>query len=143
MDAALVAAVAHVVSTSAYAGFQATVRLLVYPQMTGVPAPAFAAYEAAHTRRVSLVVGPLFAALAVTTAGLLAVPGLRAAGAVAAVLLAVLLGVTAFGAVPQHQRLGEGFDAAAHARLMRWDAVRLAVAVAALGPAVAAVATAA
>jgi hypothetical protein len=140
VDAALVAAVAHVASTSAYAGFQATVRLVVYPQMTGVPAPAFAAYEAAHTRRVSVVVGPLFAALAVTTSGLLAVPGLRAAGAAAAVLLAVLLGVTAFGAVPEHRRLGAGFDAAAHRRLLRWDAVRLVLAVAALVPAVSAVA---
>ena len=143
MDAALVAAVAHVASAAAYAGFQATVRVLVYPQMTGVPAVAFVAYEQGHTRRVSLVVGPLFAALGATTLGLLAVPGLRAAGVAAAVLYAALLAVTAFGAVPQHRRLGDGFDAGAHRRLLRWDAVRLGLALAALGPAAAAVASAA
>lgn len=140
MDAALVAAVAHVATTAAYAGFQATVRVLVYPQMAAVPVPAFTGYEASHTRRVSLVVGPLFAALCGSTLALLVVPGVpRAAGLAAALLLAALLGVTAFGAVPQHSRLGAGFDAAAYRRLLRWDGVRLAVAVAALAAAAATV----
>jgi hypothetical protein len=140
VDAALVTSVAHVATTAAYAGFQATVRMLVYPQMAAVPAPAFAGYEANHTRRVSLVVGPLFAALGASTLGLLVVPGVpRTAGPAAAVLLAGLLAVTAFGAVPQHARLGAGFDVVAHGRLLRWDGVRLAVALLALAVAAATV----
>ena len=59
--------VLHLAAVSAYAGFQWTVRVVVYPQFAGVPAPSFAAYEAAHQRRLSLVVGPLFGAVAVTT----------------------------------------------------------------------------
>ncbi len=126
---ALVAAVvlAHLLATGAYAGFQATVRLVVYPQMALVDAAAFPRYEAAHQRRVSLVVGPLFAAVAVTTAGLLAVrPGPLSLGCAAC--FAVVLAVTAFGAVPQHRRLSAGFDPAAHRRLVLWDGVRLAAA---------------
>jgi hypothetical protein len=136
-DVAAAAAIAHVTTTALYAGFQATVRLLVYPQMDAVPAAAFAGYEASHTRRVGRLVGPLFAAVAATTLGLLLVPGVPPAGAAAAAAgFAGILAVTAFGAVPQHARLGAGFDHAAHRRLLRWDTVRLLLALAGLGVAV-------
>jgi hypothetical protein len=46
------------------------------------------------------------------------------------VLLGALLGVTAFGAVPQHGRLSRTFDAVAHRRLLRWDALRVLIALA-------------
>nr|WP_221203315.1 DUF1772 domain-containing protein [Modestobacter versicolor] len=116
-----------------YAGFQGTVRALVYPQFTAVPASAFAGYEQSHSRRISVVVGPLFAGQLVTTGWLLLA---RPAGVVpAAVLgsaacLAVVLAVTAWGAVPQHRRLGAGFDPAAYAALLRVDTVRLVAAAA-------------
>lgn len=136
MDAPLLVAVTHVATTAGYAGFQATIRQLVYPQLTGVPGPAFPAYEAAHSRRVSLVVGPLFAGLAGSTLALLVTDGVpRTAATTAAGLFAGLLGVTAFGAVPQHARLATGFDPAAYRRLLRWDSVRLVLAAAALGTA--------
>lgn len=136
VDPAPAAALAHLVGTALYAGFQLTVRLVVYPQMTGVPGPAFAAYEAAHTRRVVVLVGPLFALLAGTVAALWLVDGVPAAGAAAATAaFAALLAVTWLGAVPQHARLAAGFDAAAHRRLLRADTLR--VVVAAVGLAVA------
>ena len=123
----------HLLVVSAYAGFQWTVRVLVYPQFTAVPAAASAAYEAGHSRRISLVVGPLFAGQLVTTGWLLlARPDGVGTGAVlasAACLAAVLL-VTALLAVPRHRELAGGFDAAAFAGLLRADTLRTAAATA-------------
>ena len=125
------ALLAHLVAVSLYAGFQLTVRLLVYPQMAAVPSEAFAAYEADHQRRITPLVAVLFVAVGVTTLLLLLDGDLpRVATWAAAALFAVVLGATALGAVPQHAVLSSGFDAQAHARLLGWDAVRL---VAALG----------
>ena len=115
----------HLLSTSAYAGFQWTIRVVAYPQLAEVPGPAFTAYLAAYQRRVTYLVGPLFAALVVTTA-LLALNGDVAAGGrvLAVLLLGVVLGATAFAAVPQHSRLSRGWDAGAHRRLLTADTVR-------------------
>lgn len=137
------AAVAHLAAAAAYAGFQVTVRLVVYPQLaTAAEAGAaqrFAVLEAAHGRRVARLVGPLFAALVGTTAWLVvaAPAGERPLALVAAACTAVVLGVTALGAVPQHRRLGLGWDGAAHRRLLRWDAVRAGAAVLQVGVALA------
>ena len=54
------------------------------------------------------------------------VPALPVLGS--AVCLAVVLGVTAAGAVPLHRRLDVGWDADAHRRLLRVDSVRVAAA---------------
>jgi hypothetical protein len=57
MGAVSVLLIVHLVLTAAYAGFQWTVQVLVYRQFPLVPPAAFAAYEAAHQRRVGFVVG--------------------------------------------------------------------------------------
>lgn len=123
--------VVHLVLSAAYAGFQWTVRFLVYPQFAQVPPPAFAAYERSHQRLVTRVVGPLFAGQGATTLLLLvlrpaAVPLLPVLAGAAS--LAVVLGVTALLAVPLHRRLDRGWDPAAHRRLLRVDGVRVAAA---------------
>jgi hypothetical protein len=130
--------VAHLAAACLYAGFQLTVRLVVYPQMSGVPAEASAAYERAHQRRITPLVGVLFGTLGLTVL-LLQLDGdlPRGLTAPAAALYAVLLAVTAFGAVPQHAALSRGFAADAHARLLRWDSLRTAVALLQAGLAVA------
>ena len=119
--------VAHLVLVAAYAGFQWTVRALVYPQFTGVGA-GFVAYERAHQQRVSQVVGPLFVGQGITTGWLLvlalrgqapAVPVLVGATCMGTVLL-----MTALGAVPLHRALSAGWDPAVHRRLLRVDSVR-------------------
>lgn len=123
----------HLLVVSAYAGFQWTVRVLVYPQFALVPRAGFAAYERAHQVRTARVVGPLFAGQAVTTGWLLAdrpagtplLPVLVAAGLYGALLL-----VTALVAVPLHRRLDAGWDAAVHRRLLRADALRVGLATA-------------
>jgi hypothetical protein len=121
------AAVAYAVAAGAYAGFQLTVRFVVYPQFARVPPDAFAAYERAHQRLITPLVGVLFGAMALTAAACV-LAGPRGTGLVAAGLFAALLLVTGAGAVPQHNLLGERFDAGAYRRLLAWDGVRVALA---------------
>jgi hypothetical protein len=119
--------VAHLVLAAAYAGFQWTVRGLVYPQFREVPPAAFTAYERAHQRRIARVVGPLFAGQAVTTLWLLAArpQGTRLLPLLAGgACFAAVLAVTALVAVPLHRRLDAGWDAAAHRALCRADTAR-------------------
>jgi hypothetical protein len=126
-------ALAFALSSAAYLGFQATIRLLVYPQLAGVAAAEFVAYEQAHQRRVTVLVGPLFGALVLSSLAVLLrppadVPRLLV---IAAVLpTALLLITTAVGAVPQHRRLAAGFDPSAHRRLLVVDTLRLVAAAA-------------
>ena len=123
----------HLALTAAYTGFQWTVRALVYPQFALVPPAIFPAYERRHQQLITRVVAPLFAGQGVTTLWLLAgrpegtpLPAVLAG----AVCLAVVLGVTALGAVPLHRRLAEAYDDAAHRRLLRVDTVRAVAATA-------------
>ncbi len=119
--------VAHLVLAAAYAGFQWTVRGLVYPQFRQVPPDAFPAYERAHQRRIARVVGPLFVGQAVTTLWLLATrpAGTRLLPVLAGgACFAAALAVTALVAVPLHRRLDAGWDAAAHRALCRADTAR-------------------
>ena len=121
----------HLALAAAYAGFQWTVRVLVYPQMALVPPEAFPAFEHRHQRRVVRVVGPLFVGQAVTTLWLLAD---RPAGTpllpvlVSAACLAAVLQLTALGAVAQHRRMDRGWDPAVHRRLVRHRLVRVVTA---------------
>jgi hypothetical protein len=121
------------VSAAAYAGFQWTVHVVVYRQFTAVPADAFTEYERLHQRRISFVVGPLFAALVLSAAWLVVdtpidVPAWLVLPAVG--LVAVLLVVTAFAAVPQHRKLSAGWDDGAYRSLVRADLARVIVATA-------------
>ncbi len=127
--------VLHLALTAAYAGFQWTVRALVYPQFDQVPADAFGAYERRHQQRISRVVGPLFAGQLVTTAVLLVT---RPSGAVlvGAACLALVLLLTGLGAVPQHRRLSTGWDDDSFRRLLRVDTLRAAAATAGTAAAV-------
>jgi hypothetical protein len=125
--------VAHLVTTAAYAGFQWTVHQVVYPQLGDVPEASFTAYELSHQRRIGYVVGPLFAALVVTTISLwVAHPEGTSVlwSALSSALLLVVLAATGLLAVPLHRQLEHGWDRAAYRRLLRVDAVRLGAAAA-------------
>ena len=125
---------AFLVCASAYAGFQWTVHLLIYPQFAAVPPSTFPAFERGHQRRISFVVGPLFAAIVLSAVWVVVDrpagvwPGVLAAG-----LVTVILGVTAFLAVPLHRRLSGGWDPVAYRALLRADLVRTVAATALLG----------
>ncbi|MBT0566351.1 hypothetical protein [Williamsia sp. CHRR-6] len=117
-------AIALLCTSSAYLGFQAVVRFVVYPQFAAVGADEFADYEARHQTLISRVVGPLFAAQLVTGVGAVVTGPLMPALISGAGVL-VVLALTAGAAVPAHSRLSEGFDAPTHRRLLRIDLLRL------------------
>jgi hypothetical protein len=114
----------HLALVAAYAGFQWTIRALVYPQFALVPPAGFPGYERRHQQRVSRVVGPLFAGQGVTTLWLLVTRWPGAPVLLGAACLAVVLLVTGLLAVPLHRRLDAGWDAAAYRRLLHVDSLR-------------------
>lgn len=119
----------HLGATLLMVGVIWTVQVVHYPLFAGVGAGGWAAYEAAHQSRITLVVGPLMLAELVTAVWLVLD---RPAGlpAWAVVLGAALVGViwasTAFVQVPLHATLGDAFDADAHARLVATNWIRTA-----------------
>jgi hypothetical protein len=129
MGAMSVLLVSNLLLTAAYAGFQWTVQVLVYRQFVLVPPDAFAAHEAAHQRRISYLVGPLYGGQLLCTAALVTT---GAGGDVlrwgAAGLLLAILAITGLLAVPLHRRLSAGFDVAAYRRLLRVDVARTVLA---------------
>ena len=121
-----------------HAGFQLVVSVVVYPALADVPAALFAPAHTAHSRRITWVVAPLYAAVAAVCAwSLLAWPAPVVAQAGTAVALAghaVACGTTALVAAPTHGRLGrEGRRPELVGRLLRSDLVRTGGAVVALG----------
>lgn len=105
------------------------VQVVHYPLMAAVGSPGFAAYEAAHSRRTTWVVAPVMLAEAATAAVLVAggrafVPGWQSWLGLA--LVAVIWLSTALAQVPQHRKLGRGFDPRAHARLVSSNRLRVA-----------------
>ena len=130
--------VALLAATCAHAGFQLTVSVLVYPALARVPVEAWAVEHDRHSRRITPLVGVVYAAVLVTAVGaLLASPSYAVGVAVAG--HAVTLGVTAAVAAPLHGRLGRGRDASLVGRLLVADRVRAAGVVVALAGAIAAV----
>ena len=111
------------------AGLIWTIQVVHYPLFAAVGRDGFVAYEAAHARLITLVVGPAMLAELAATAGLLllrpaSVPAWAAwtaAGLLAAIWLSTFL-----VQVPLHATLAQGFDADAHARLVATNWFRTA-----------------
>lgn len=119
--------VAQCASTWFLVGLIWTIQIVHYPLFAAVGADRFVAYEASHARLITYVVGPVMLVEAVTAAWLVMA---RPAGfpAWAAWVGLGLVGLiwlsTALVQVPEHGRLAEGFDAAAHARLVGTNWIR-------------------
>ena len=117
----------HLGSTLALVGLIWTVQVVHYPLFAGVGADGWAAYEAAHQSRITLVVAPLMLAELATAVWLVAAPpdgvphGALVAGAV---LVGLVWASTAFVQVPLHAALGGAFDGDAHGRLVATNWVR-------------------
>lgn len=127
-DVALLLAV-HLAATAAMLGVIWFVQIVHYPLFAAVGGEGFADYEARHVRRTGWVVVPL---MAVESLAALALPFLardEVGLALPLIGLALLLAIhacTAFLAVPAHRRLGRGFDAATHRRLVATNRLRTA-----------------
>ncbi len=110
-------------STLAMVGIIWFVQLVHYPLFSEVSVSRFSAYEAAHTRRTTLVVAPLMVAEAATAflLALLAPPAINATAAYWGAALVAVLWLSTFAAqVPAHTRLSSGFDAGVH-RYLVWS----------------------
>lgn len=121
MTAALVAAAAG----WWLAGLGWTVQATAYPAFADVSVDHWTRHHAAHSRRITLAVGPAWVVQGAATmwwlvTGFGSLSALHAVGALAGVLLTVGL------AVPAHQRLAAGFSPAVHRDLLRANAVRSA-----------------
>ncbi len=131
---------ALLIVTALHAGFQAVVTVIVYPALAEVPEESWTAAHAAHSRRISYVVAPLYLALAVV-GGAVLLGGDGSTGTwVALAGTAVAALTTAAVAAPAHGRLArDGRGPAVVRRLLAADRIRLAGSAVALGGAVAAV----
>lgn len=119
--------VAHLASTGVMIGIIWFVQVVHYPLMAGVGRDGYPAYQAAHSRRTTLVVMPPMLLEIATGAWLVLRPSPffpASAAWTGLALLAVIWLSTFFLQVPQHGRLERGFDAAAHRRLVRGNWVR-------------------
>lgn len=128
-DALRLVFVLHVLSTLTMFGAIWVVQLVHYPLFSGVGAAGWAAYEAQHQARITLVVGPaMVAELATAVLLVLYRPDALPLWAVLSglVLVGVIWASTAFVQVPLHEALGRGFDAAAHGRLVATNWIRTA-----------------
>ena len=121
-DAALVAA------TALHAGFQLTVTLLVYPGFADAPPQRWAAHHAAHGRRITPLVGVVYAAL-IVACGAALVGSPTPAQLVSVASVGAVLLVTATVAVPAHRRLSVMRDPQVLRRLVVADRARCVAAV--------------
>jgi hypothetical protein len=117
----------HLAATAGMMGLIWFVQVVHYPLFDAVGPERFVAYESAHQRLTSLVVGPLMGVEGVSA---LAIAGVLRdeVGIVLVlfglVLLAVIHASTVLLQVPAHGRLSTGYDPAVARRLVRTNWVR-------------------
>lgn len=119
-------------ATLAMVGVIWFVQVVHYPMFATVASAdptGFAAYEAEHQRRTTLVVGPLMLAELITSVALVVArpPGVPMWAVIAGLVLVLVAFASTFAVqVPLHGRLSRGFDAGAHAALVWSNWVRTA-----------------
>lgn len=117
----------HVAATWFMVGLIWTIQVVHYPLFAAVGRPSFPAYEADHTRRMGLLLAVPWGFETVSAVWLVVAAPADVPWALPAVglaLSAAVVLVTVVVAVPAHQRLAEGYVAAAHRRLVRSNWVR-------------------
>lgn len=127
MSSPTVAFVASLASSWFMAGLIWIVQVVHYPLFGRVGREGFAAYESAHARLITPIVGPAMLVELVSSLALLAARprGMPAWAAWAGVaLVGIAWASTAFVQVPLHGTLARGFDEDAHARLVVTNWVR-------------------
>jgi uncharacterized membrane protein len=117
----------NLASTGVMIGIIWFVQVVHYPLFARVGAEGFAAYEAAHSRLTTIVVGPPMLVEAATGLYLVFVPPAGVSQSllwIGLALIGVIWLTTAFVSVPEHRRLERGWDAAAHRRLVLGNLIR-------------------
>ena len=105
-------------------GLVAFVQTVAYPQFGRVGAAEFVVYHKAHTTWTGVAVLPVMLIELVTAIGLVAGDTHAAWRWFSLALVGVAWAATFFEAVPMHERLKTGYDAAALRRLLIANAVR-------------------
>ena len=116
-------------ATFAMTGLIWFVQVVHYPLFGRVGREGYGAYQEAHMRRTTWVVGPLMLLEAATALWMLLErpAGVSAAAAWGGLaLLAVIWAATALLAVPRHEALRRTFDAGTHSALVASNWVRTA-----------------
>jgi hypothetical protein len=117
----------HLIATVFMTGVIWIIQILHYPLFNMVGRENFAAYEAAHTNLITLVVMPAMLLELFLTAMIFFAPSANVPSSINC-LNAVLLGViwlsTAFLQVPQHSILSGGFDQKAYQMLVNSNWIR-------------------
>lgn len=114
-------------ATSAMTGLIWFVQMVHYPLFRAVGTSEFVAYEAAHVRLTTFVVGPLMLLESATALWLVTARPDFATPAQAWIglgLLGVIWASTALLSVPLHDALQLGFDASTHAALVATNWIR-------------------
>ncbi len=127
-DRRLAAAVTvHVAATMAMVGLMWTVHLVHYPLFAKVGTDAYPAYQADHIDRIGVVLVLPWGLEGAAIVALLALGWrnrIRPLAIVGAVLMVLILFVTAVWAAPVHGELLDGFDVEQHDTLMNANLVR-------------------
>jgi hypothetical protein len=126
MDALVLA---HAAATLIMLGVIWIVQLVHYPLFARVGAETFSTYQAEHMTRITWIVFPAMTVELVTAVALLwwAPAGLPAWLVWTGLgLVALIWGSTGVLQVPLHRTLTDGFDAAAHQRLVATNWIRTA-----------------
>ncbi len=111
----------QVLSTWFLVGLIWTIQVVHYPLFAAVGHDRFVAYEASHTKLITLVVGPVMLVEAATAVLLVVSRPAFVPVWIAWVGLALVILIwisTAVLQVPDHATLADGFDPAAHAHLV-------------------------
>jgi hypothetical protein len=117
----------HAAATLTMLGVILVVQWVHYPLFRHVGAADYATYQAGHMRRITAIVGPLMGVELGTAVALAWAPpaGVSAWQAWSGLgLVALIWGTTGLVQVPLHAALTEGFDPAAHRRLVRTNWIR-------------------
>ena len=117
----------NVVATLVMLGVILVVQLVHYPLFRYADRASYEEFQAQHMRRITWIVAPLMTIELVTAMGLVwRPPPLVSAWQVwMGLALVVLIWIlTALVQVPIHRRLTDGFNPAAHRRLVRTNALR-------------------
>jgi hypothetical protein len=119
----------HAAATLTMLGVILVVQWVHYPLFRHVGPADYTTYQTEHMRRITAIVGPLMGTELVTAVALAWAPpaGVPAWQAGAGLgLVGLIWGTTGLVQVPLHAALAEGFDPAAHRRLVRTNWVRTA-----------------
>jgi len=122
--------IVHFVVTCVMAGIMWFVQICYYPNLAAVGREAFISYQKEHIRRVTRIAWTMLFVELITAIVLVCVPHIRWIWAGLLVNLVLLLGIwwsTFFVQVPLHNTLEQGWDEAAHMRLVRTNWFRTVV----------------